>query len=253
MAHRRHGNQLVVGLASPLVWLMRIWVPAFVVLALAPVVVYGALGGGLLTQAVTGQGALQLLQPVGLLILPVAALWLADARRRLAPWLLAALSVACTWPAVALGFWPGTPQLPSLFTNSRYRDVITSRETALLLPVGIFGNSMLWQAEAGLRFKMASGYVVPPEAPDPYKHDPAYATLTSGTRVPDMAGAAETFLSTHRVTVAVVDPSSPQATPWIPILERLGWKAQTVGGPWLCVRTDFPPPCPSRTPAVTDP
>ncbi len=78
VAHRRHGNQLVVGLASPLVWLMRIWVPAFVVLALAPVVVYGALGGGLLTQAVAGQGALQLLQPAGLLILPVAALWLAE-------------------------------------------------------------------------------------------------------------------------------------------------------------------------------
>ena len=48
VAHRRHGDQLVVGLASPLVWLMRIWVPAFVVLALTPVVVYAALGGGLL-------------------------------------------------------------------------------------------------------------------------------------------------------------------------------------------------------------
>ena len=78
VAHRRHGDQLVVGLASPLVWLIRIWVPAFVVLTLAPVVVYAALGGGLLTQAVTGQGALQLLQPVALLILPVTALWLAE-------------------------------------------------------------------------------------------------------------------------------------------------------------------------------
>ena len=78
VAHRRHGDQLVVGLASPLVWLMRIWVPAFVVLTLAPVVVYAALGGGLLTQAVAGQGALQLLQPVALLILPVTALWLAE-------------------------------------------------------------------------------------------------------------------------------------------------------------------------------
>ena len=78
VAHRRHGDQLVVGPGSPLVWLMRIWVPAFVVLALAPVVVYAALGGGLLTQAVAGQGAWQLLQPVGLLILPVAALWLAE-------------------------------------------------------------------------------------------------------------------------------------------------------------------------------
>jgi hypothetical protein len=78
VAHRRHGDQLVTGLASPLVWLMRIWVPAFVVLALAPVVVYAALSGGLLAQAVVGQGAQQLLQPVGLLILPVTALWLAE-------------------------------------------------------------------------------------------------------------------------------------------------------------------------------
>ncbi len=78
VAHRRHGDQLVVGLGSPLVWLMRIWVPAFAVLVLAPVVIYAALGGGLLTQAVAGQGALQLLQPIGLLILPVTALWLAE-------------------------------------------------------------------------------------------------------------------------------------------------------------------------------
>jgi Zn-dependent protease with chaperone function len=46
VAHRRHGDQLVVGLGSPMVWFMRIWVPVFVVLALAPVVVYAALGGG---------------------------------------------------------------------------------------------------------------------------------------------------------------------------------------------------------------
>jgi hypothetical protein len=35
--------------------------------------------------------------------------------------------------------------------------------------VGIGGYSMLWQAESGLRFKMATGYLVLPEAPDPYK------------------------------------------------------------------------------------
>lgn len=167
----------------------------------------------------------------GFLIAAVlVALWLAEAPKRLTPWLLAAISIACLWPAIGQGFWRGAPPIPSLFTNSSYRDVITARDTALLLPVGISGYSMLWQAEAGLRFKMASGYVVPPEAPDPYKRDPAYPTLTSGARVPDVKGAAEFFLHTHHVTVAVVDPSLPQATPWIPILERLGWKAQTVDG-----------------------
>ena len=160
----------------------------------------------------------------------LAALWLANAPKRVTPWLLAALSVAFIWPAIGQGFWRGTPALPTLFTNSRYRDVITSRDTALLLPVGISGYSMLWQAEAGLRFKMASGYVVPPEASDPYKHDPAYPTLTAGDRVPDVEGAAASFLYSYGVTVAVVDPSLPQATPWISILERLGWKARAVGG-----------------------
>ncbi|MFZ0380905.1 MAG: hypothetical protein WAL38_23975 [Solirubrobacteraceae bacterium] len=48
--------------------------------------------------------------------------------------------------------------------------------------------------------------------------------------MPDVEGAAEFFLHTHHVTVAAVDPSLRQATLWIPILERLGWKAQTVGG-----------------------
>ena len=76
---------------------------------------------------------------------------------------------------------------------------------------------------------MRRPYENSPEAPDPYKRDPAYPTLTAGYRVPDVEGA-EFFLYTHHVTVAVVDPSLPQATPWIPILERLGWKARTVGG-----------------------
>ena len=65
VAHRRHGDQLVLGLGSPLVWFMRIWVPAFALLALAPAVVYAALGGGLLTQAVAGQGACSCSSPSG--------------------------------------------------------------------------------------------------------------------------------------------------------------------------------------------
>jgi hypothetical protein len=47
-------------------------------LGLAPILVYAALGGGKLAQAVGGQGALQLVQPAVLLILPVMALWLAE-------------------------------------------------------------------------------------------------------------------------------------------------------------------------------
>jgi Zn-dependent protease with chaperone function len=78
IAHHRHGDQLVVGLGSPFTWLMRVWVPAFAVLVLAPIAAYFALGGGLLASAVSGQGALELAQPAELLLLPVTALWLAE-------------------------------------------------------------------------------------------------------------------------------------------------------------------------------
>jgi hypothetical protein len=78
VAVRRHGDQFVVGLGSPLVRLIRIWVPVFVLLALAPLMVYVALGNGLLAQAVSGRGAQLLLQPAAWLILPVTALWLAE-------------------------------------------------------------------------------------------------------------------------------------------------------------------------------
>jgi Zn-dependent protease with chaperone function len=78
VAVRRHGDQFVVGLGSPLVRLLRIWVPVFILLTVAPLIIYVALGSGLLSQAVSGRGAQLLLQPAALLILPVAALWLAE-------------------------------------------------------------------------------------------------------------------------------------------------------------------------------
>jgi hypothetical protein len=64
---------------------------------------------------------------------------------------------------------------------------------------------------AGLRFKIASESAIPPKFPAPYKRDPAYPTLTSGARVCDIEGAAAMFPVTRHVTVAVLDPSSPQA------------------------------------------
>ena len=167
---------------------------------------------------------------VFLIVSILAAMWLSAARTRTAAWGLAALSVVFLWPAVGRGFWNGTPDLPKLFTAAAYRHAIGPHDTALLLPVGGSGYSMLWQAEDDLRFTMASGYVVPPEATDPYKSDPIYPTLIAGASVPDEQAAAESFLRSHHVTVAVIDPSELAGQPWIPLLERLRWVAKTEGG-----------------------
>jgi hypothetical protein len=130
-------------------------------------------------------------------------------------------------------YWRYTKPLPALFTDARYRSTIGSHDIALLVPVGPRGYSMLWQAEAGLRFRMASGYLPPPESPNPYKRDPIYPMLSLGHPVPAVEQAARRFLAGHRVTVAVVDPQVPAARPWLGILERLGWSSARVGGAYV--------------------
>jgi Zn-dependent protease with chaperone function len=78
IAHLRQGDQLAVGLGSPFIWLIRIWVPTFVLLVLGPLAIYFGSGGGALAHAVSGQVALQALQIPRVLIVPVASLWLAE-------------------------------------------------------------------------------------------------------------------------------------------------------------------------------
>jgi hypothetical protein len=160
----------------------------------------------------------------------LASRWLAFSPHRVLAWSLAALSVAFLWPAVNRGYWRDTKPVPELFTNPRFRDVIGPRDTALLVPAGPRGYSMLWQAEAHLRFKIASGYLPPPESPNPYKQDPIYPMLSLGEPVPSVEHFARRFLERHHVTVAVIDMRIPAARPWLRILRRLGWSPATVGG-----------------------
>jgi Zn-dependent protease with chaperone function len=78
IAHRRQGDQLIVGLGSPFVMLMRIWVPAYLLLVLIPVTIYLADGGSALAPFVVLTSiTAAVLIPVEV-FLPVTALWLAE-------------------------------------------------------------------------------------------------------------------------------------------------------------------------------
>jgi len=78
VAHRRQGDQLIVGLGSPFVMLMRIWAPAYLLLVLIPATVYLAVGRSILAPFVgVPTVALAAMIP-GVIFLPVTALWLAE-------------------------------------------------------------------------------------------------------------------------------------------------------------------------------
>ena len=151
----------------------------------------------------------------------LSARWLATARSP--AWGLALVAVVFLWPAVNLQFWHSRPDLPTLFSTTAYRRVLRPHDTVLVLPVGIEGQSMLWQAETHLGFVMASGYVVPPEAEDPYKHTAIDPTLIYNEAVPHVERAAAAFIASHHITVAVLSLAGAATSPWLGILHQLGW------------------------------
>jgi hypothetical protein len=78
VAHRRQGDQLIVGLGSPFVMLMRIWVPAYLLLVLIPVTVNLAVGGGIVALFTAVLNSMQVALIPAAVFLPVTALWLAE-------------------------------------------------------------------------------------------------------------------------------------------------------------------------------
>lgn len=160
----------------------------------------------------------------------LVATWVGRTRYRWAAWTLAIMAVLSLAPAVRRGYWNSVLPIPKLFTSTAYRQAFRPADTVLVLPVGISGQSMLWQAEAHFGFRMASGYVVPPTAPDPYKHFAIDPTLTFGIRVPHEDTAAATFLSEEHITVAMLAADAARHSPWESIFKHLGWKATVRDG-----------------------
>ena len=106
---------------------------------------------------------------------------------------------------------------PTWFSSGQFRSLLPRDATLLILPFGHFGNSMLWQAQSGMYFKMAEGYissVTPPE----YLRWFSIRQLDSG-RPADPAPDLVPFLATHRVYAIVV---AKQLSDWRKTLSRLG-------------------------------
>ncbi|HSL65587.1 MAG TPA: hypothetical protein VK874_13110 [Gaiellaceae bacterium] len=134
----------------------------------------------------------------------LVALALSD-RRSTVRWLLVLAGVAATLPNLHLDRWSSDVPRPAFFERGGDERHLPSGSTALVLPYGPAGWSMLWQAETSFRFRMVGGHFGLRVTPSEDRWRDVYEGLGLGTVA---APRLRRFLATHDVDVVVVTPGT---------------------------------------------
>ena len=155
------------------------------------------------------------------------ALWLAEPAGRGWRWAAALVGTALLVPNLSADFWRGRPTNPAFFTTDAYRAQIGKDEVVLAFPYGKRGSAMLWQAQTGMRFRLAEGYLSP-AYPGDYLRDPFFPALVSGDVDRSSAAGLRDFIARRHVRAVVLDDRRPGA--WPTVLAALRLRPVRSGG-----------------------
>lgn len=135
---------------------------------------------------------------------------------------LAAYGFAALLPNPWLLLSPVSYQQPAFFTKGLYRRVLRRGENIAVFPYGITGPSMLWQAESGMYFSMAGGYIGP--TPEEFRRWPAVSAALFSLPLADSRRQLSSFLAAHHVQAVVAADGAG------PLPASLGIKPIELGG-----------------------
>jgi hypothetical protein len=136
------------------------------------------------------------------------AMWLAEEHgRKTLRWAIGIAIVPFMLPNLSTSFWTTPAEIPPFFGNGLYRQYFTPGETVMVLPFGLFGEGMLWQAATDMYFRMAGGYVgLAPPMPEEHIGWPIMSGLYNLAGVPDAGDQLKAYLANHDVSTVVLGP-----------------------------------------------
>ena len=148
---------------------------------------------------------------------------------KLIRYVLAICALAMIFPA--LKAWPwGAINTPRFFTDTNLLSKYIKRgDTVVVLPYGSQGNSMLWQYQSGMYFRMAGGYVgFTPKAFIKSQAVNIFFNTEIPTEAADIRNVVSSFCAGHSVKAIIVGPGTSQAL--LAAMQKLQWQHQAVGG-----------------------
>jgi hypothetical protein len=168
-----------------------------------------------------------------LILAIVAAIWFSTVRLvPLARLVVATLVLASLLPNPSAHFWGRDLKsmiAPPFFSHGLYRRYLEKGETVMVPPYnwGAGSDGMLWQAETGMYFRLATGYL--PFAPEGFYDWPIVTSSLQRMALTDVADQWMAFAGAHDVNAVVVS-DGPQSLPLKQMLAAL--KVPPLKGGW---------------------
>jgi hypothetical protein len=168
-----------------------------------------------------------------LILAIVAAIWFSTVRLvPLARLVVAALILVSLLPNLSAHFWGRDLKsmiAPPFFSHGLYRRYLAKGETVMVPPSnwGAGSDGMLWQAETGMYFRLATGYL--PFAPEGFYDWPIVTSSLQRVALTDVADQWMAFAAAHDVNAVVVS-DGPQSLPLKQMLAALKVSPLEVGG-----------------------
>ncbi len=136
--------------------------------------------------------------------------------------------LALLMPNPAASFWASRAPLPEFFRDGTSNRLLSSSDIVLPLPFGQKGMCMLWQAESGMNFRMASGLtgLLPIEI----ARWPVVNVFFGSNDLPEPDLQLKAFIANLGITAIVVDAGDPHAAQWRQLLSSLAIVPAQVDG-----------------------
>ena len=167
-----------------------------------------------------------------LVVAVMIAMWFAaSAARPIWKVAAAAIILASIAPNPHASFWVSRLDIPAFFTDRTYANELEPREIILPLPWGIRGNSMYWQLQSNMYFRMAGGWT----GISPFEFDrmPVAKYFYGGIDLPEAADQLKAYIARFGVQAVIADQKDANFPIWQRTLASLGVAALNEKGVWI--------------------
>jgi hypothetical protein len=147
----------------------------------------------------------------------IFSMWLSAPRPSWLKFTVVALLAISFCPNMDAEFWRRKDDTPDFFIHGVYKRYLEPGENVVMLPYGIKGTTMLWQARSGFYFRMAGGWTS--VTPHEFEKWPVLTAMLTRSYIPDITWQLRAFMATHGVRVVIVGDFDRQF--WEPMLTPL--------------------------------